>query len=53
MSANDIWAVGQVIGPPGSNASYAHWDGSGWTVVPHAPIPGLTNLYVHEMVGWL
>ena len=59
VSANDIWAAGQVTGPPGSNASYAHWDGSSWTEVPHAPIPGLTNLYVHEMVvsdgcdGWL
>src|SRR5207302_1833156 len=38
ISANDIWAVGQLV----SQTLTQHWDGSSWSVVP-SPNPGSTQ----------
>jgi hypothetical protein len=45
ISANDVWAVGFYSGWDGlkDHALIGHWDGTAWSVVPHA-IPGDISL---------
>lgn len=48
VSANDIWAVGNICGPGTARTLTMHWNGSGWSVVPS---PNKSLLDDSELTG--
>jgi len=43
-SANDIWAVGSLTNSGDySKTLIEHWDGTSWSVIPSANVPGVNN----------